>query len=230
MLKLLKRFFSLSIIIFVFCLILITGVAYLTLSEGPLQQTCSYDFNTMRAVPSLNSKFNTESIFFFSNTSNSLRTLTVTKDELNAAFMLYTGSSIIASFFNTEREKQYDSLKLNYGSFSNGEFTLFMTQKIPYKIPFESYLNINIKAVPQVKNNRLFIEVIAFKAGRLKIPALILNFILKLENNKINNLDEVRILVNAIKELKTQNDGIYLVYYPVKLSEFLSSDFINSFK
>lgn len=231
MLKLLKRLLFLTAAILVICLALLMGAAYLAFSEVPTQEVPSFDFSTMRAVSALNSKFSTESGFLLSGTAvSSSRIVTLTKDELNTAFMLYTGGDIIASFFNANREKHHDGLKFNFGSFNNGEFTLSLTQKIPYKLPFGTYLNFSIKAVPEIKDKRLFVDINSFKVGRLKIPALILNFIIKAENNEINSLDEVKVLVNAIKELKTQNDGISIVYYPDKLSEFLSSAFLNSLR
>ena len=229
MFKLVKRLLLLIVAIFVICFILVIGAAYLVFSEDPTEEVLSFDFNTIRAVSALNSKFNTESGLLLSGNSLS-RSVALTKDELNAAFMLYSGGDAIASFFDANREKKYDRLKFNSGSFNNGEFTLCLTQKVPYKIPFGSYLNFTIKAVPEIKDKRLFIEINSFKVGRLKIPTSVLNFIIKIEGNEINSLDEVKVLVNAIKELKTQKDGVSITYCPEKLSEFLSSNFIKSLR
>lgn len=229
MFKLLNKIFALTVTLFVICLILIAGAAYLAFSEEPTQDAPFFDLNAMKAVSVLNSKFNAESGFLLSDTS-SPRTITLTKDELNAAFMLYTGGDVVASFFKNNREKQYDKLKFNFGSFGNGEFTLSLTQKVLYKIPFGSYLNFGIKIVPEIKNERLFVKINSFEVGWLKIPAFVLNFIMKVENDRINSLDEVKILVNAIKELKTQDAGVSISYYPAKLSEFLSSNFIKSLR
>ena len=229
MFKLFNKIFALTVTLFAICLILIAGAAYLAFSDEPDREAPLFDLNTMRAVSVLNSKFNAESGFLLSSTSSS-RTITLTKDELNAAFMLYTGGDIVASFFNNNREKQYDKLKFNSGSFSNGEFALSLTKKVLYKIPFGSYLNFSIKIVPEIKNERLLVKINRFEVGRLEIPAFVLNFIIKIENDRINSLDEVKILVTAIKELKTQDDGISIAYYPAKLSAFLSSNFIKSLR
>ena len=229
MFRLLNKLFLLAITLFVVCLILIAGAAYLAFSEVPNQENFPYDFSTMKAVSTLNYKLKAESSFLFSNTSSS-RNITLSKDELNAAFILYTGGNIVTSFFNAKQEKQYDSLKLNSGCFDNGEFTLCLTQKVPYKIPFGSYLNFVVKGVPEIRDNKLIIKINSFKVGRLRVSALVLNLIIKIEDNKINNLNEVKMLINAVEEFKTQNDGIYLVYYPDRFSWFLSYDFINSLK
>jgi len=226
MFKLLNKLFFLTLAICVICFFLIIGAAYLMFSEGPNQEAPSFDFNTIKAVSTLNSKLNMESGFLLSSNSSS-RSIILTKDELNAAFMLYKGGNVLTSFFNVNMEKQYDSLKFNSGSFNNGEFSLFLTRKIPYKIPFGSYLNFIIKVVPEIKGKKLFVKINSFKIGRLEIPASVLNFIIKVESNEINNLDEVKILVNAIKELKTQNDSISIVYHPDKLSELLSNHLVN---
>lgn len=230
MFKILSKLLCLCVITFVICLALIVGVAYFALSGVPYtnQDVSVYqNIGATQAVSSLKAKINVESSFFlFGKTEQ--RKLFLSKDELNTAFMFYTGKNVISSLFGSNAEKQYDTLHLNSGSFNSGIFTLSLTQKIPYRTPFGSYLNFMIKAVPEIKNSKLSIGICSFELGKLKVPAPFLNFILKMEGNRINDLKEIKKLVNAIKELKTSKDGVSIVYYPDRLSQYLFSDILGS--
>ena len=97
-------------------------------------------------------------------------------------------------------------------------------------MPFGSYLNFMVKAIPEIKDETLRIHINEFKVGSLKIPASALNFVLKIESGRINSAEAVKNLTDGVKQLKTENNGIYIVYSPKKLSALLSSGFIKSLK
>lgn len=221
MLKFLVKFFLICVTSFIVFVAICIFCLYLAISKEPF--SLSLNSNTsISSMIELRNTFESESKFIFSRTKTNERKITFSAQEINSAFNLYFGANQLSFLIKKPVSSHKNDLELRGGSYENGAFILLLSQKMPFDTPLGSYMNFYVMAEPSIKDRNLEIAVRKVKIGSLPVPSFAVNFLLKEKNSDLNNLEEVKLLVNAVEELTTQTDSVSVTYNPEKLSELIS--------
>lgn len=220
--KFLFNFILTGIITFTILLGICFFGAYLVLSKAPFQITIK-SVPSISSILELKSTIDEEYKFISSGNSSYERKITLTKDQINSAFNLYLSANQIARIMNKSESQNRNLLELRGGSYEKGIFTLFFSQKLPFETFLGDYLNIRLEAALSIENNELKIKVADCRVGSLTLPSVLINYILKEKDPRINNLKEVKLLLGSVKRIILQDDSVTIVYNPEKLLKFISA-------
>ena len=199
-------------------------IGWLAFSREGIQSVPTLRVN-MASIASLKKKLGSDNFMFFDVGSRNLD-ITLTKDEVNAAFSLYLSGSTLARLFMLTQNSDYQpGAEVNYLEFSNGELTAYIRYKLDKPTIFGGYLNIKAKLTPAIESKQLTLVFDTLEVGRLHIPSFMVNFVLRLSHGALNDLNSVKTLVNSITYLKTGNNEVKIRFAGSNNANFL--DFLG---
>ena len=103
----------------------------------------------------------------------------------------------------------------------DGEIYIEYPLKLKFNTPFGSYINLQCEVIPEIKNNRLFVKVVNFKAGSFSISGKHLqekvdSAVIVAEKDK-----QLQQVLDIVQELKVTNDSAIIRYSRAKLAVLL---------
>ncbi|HBM16197.1 MAG TPA: hypothetical protein DD381_07655 [Lentisphaeria bacterium] len=217
--RFLFRLFIWSLLSFILIIALCALIVYLTLSSSPFPVTLND--TSVSAMLNLKENMDNETKSINSTNTDKERKIIFSTQDINSAFNIYLSASQINSFLGHRNSFPEDSIQLKGGRFDDGKFIISLTKKLSFSTPFGKYLNIRFEAVPSIKDNYPDIKISSLNFGSVSVPAFVIDYILNKE--KINDIQEVKLLLSAIKKLEVHKDSVTLIYNPNKLSDLTAS-------
>jgi len=147
--------------------------------------------------------------------NNTPRKIIFSKPEVNALLaMLVSGSRMI----NLDRNIFSDILiRFNLGIFSFGA-----SKKISFITPFGRYINIRSKFTFYLADKDVKIDVLCVKAGDINMPIFLIDYFINQNLSNINTIPLIQRLLVSVKEVRSCNDKLIIVYYPKSLRQAVS--------